>query len=91
MRVLFANVATAKDVWIWLGEANHNSDAAMNYIRKIRAINFDDPKYSDMQVVPVFYFFAEKHRKSIFYPQNHHFSMESHNANEIPLYNCMIT
>jgi hypothetical protein len=39
--------------------------------------------YSDMQVVPVFYFFAEKHRKLIFYPQNHHFAMESHNPRAI--------
>jgi hypothetical protein len=36
----------ATDVWIWLGEAEDNSDAAMDYIRDIRAIDFDDPTYS---------------------------------------------
>lgn len=46
MGVLFVNAAIAEDVWIWLGKAKDNSDAAMNYIRNIRAVNFDDPKYA---------------------------------------------
>ncbi|KAE9363193.1 HET-domain-containing protein [Stipitochalara longipes BDJ] len=36
----------ATEVWIWLGEAGDNSDAAMNYIRNIKTLDFEDPKYS---------------------------------------------
>jgi hypothetical protein len=42
----FTNTASATNVWIWLGEAADNSDAAMKYIRNIRAIDFDDPNYA---------------------------------------------
>lgn len=43
--LILANASLATDVWIWLGKAQDNSDAAMNSIRTVRTVNFDDPKY----------------------------------------------
>jgi len=38
--------ASATEVWIWLGEAGEDSDAAMDYIRNIEKLDFEDPNYS---------------------------------------------
>ncbi|PMD47176.1 HET-domain-containing protein [Hyaloscypha variabilis F] len=38
--------AKATEVWIWLGQAADNSDFAMDYIRDIKSLDFEDPNYS---------------------------------------------
>ena len=46
-----ANITLATDVWIWLGEAKDNSDAAMDYIRNVKTVNFDDPSYTPADTI----------------------------------------
>ena len=45
INIFTANLYIASQAWVWLGESEDNSDAAMDLVKSLHKIDFDDSTY----------------------------------------------